>query len=329
MTENRQNITVLGGGAWGTALAAQAVRSGHKVALYARDAATVAEINEHGRNSRYLPDIMLPAGIHAITDAATALAAAQIILVVIPAQALGQALTQLKSFIPPQAKLVLCAKGIERGTQRFMSESVHDLLPDQALAALSGPSFAADVARGLPTAVTIAAEDADLARALVQALSDKTFRCYASTDLRGVEIGGALKNVLALAAGMATGRGLGASAQAALVTRGFAELRRIGLKLGGRAETMTGLAVLGDLLLTCSSPQSRNYAYGMALGAGRPTGNLPLAEGVATASVAAQLCAEHDIEAPLMGTIAAVCAGKTTVEEAIAALLSRPLKFED
>jgi len=324
-----QNITVLGGGAWGMALAAQAVRGGHKVALYARDAAIVAEINEQCRNSRYLSGIVLPAGIRATTDAAAALAAAQIVFVVFPAQALGAALAKLKNFIPPQAKLVLCAKGIERGTQRFMSEIVHDLVPYHALAALSGPSFATDVARGLPTAVTIAAEDADLAKELVLALSDKAFRCYASTDLRGVEIGGALKNVLALAAGMATGRGLGTSAQAALVTRGFAELRRIGLKLGGRAETMTGLAVLGDLLLTCSSPQSRNYAYGVTLGAGRPTDNLPLAEGVATAPVAAQLCVEHDIEAPLICAIAAVCAGKTTVEEAIAVLLSRPLKFED
>lgn len=324
-----QRICVLGGGAWGTALAAMSANLGHEVRLFARDAKTVEELNHTHQNSRYLPNIDLPAAIVATTDAEYALKKADVVLAVLPAQVFGSVLSVIAHYIPKEAPLVLCAKGIERTSGRFMSEVAKQQLPNQPIAALSGPSFACDVARGLPTAVTIAADNSALAHHLAQMFSGPVFRCYASTDVIGVEIGGSLKNVLALAAGAATGRGLGASAQAALVTRGFSELRRIGTAYNARPQTMMGLAVLGDLMLTCSSPQSRNYSYGLALGSGRPTDQLPLAEGVATAPVAARLCDEKRIEAPIIHAIAALLEGQLTIDNAVNTLISRPLKFED
>jgi len=324
-----KKITVLGGGAWGTALAQMAAGSHNKVSLYARNAEVVAEINFNRTNVRYLGNIGLSNRIEATTDIVQALDQADLVFVVVPAQSLRHALESLRTFIPADAILILCAKGIEQGSGLFMSQVVEEILPHQPLAILSGPSFAVDVARGLPTAVTLAAHDGDLAHALVHHVSGLNFRCYASDDVVGVEVGGALKNVLALAAGAATGRGLGLSAQAALVTRGFAEMRRIGAALGARSETMGGLAVLGDLMLTCSSSQSRNYAYGLALGQGKPVAGLPLAEGVATASVAADLCDRLTIKAPIIHTIAALLAGSLTLDAAINQLISRPLKFED
>lgn len=322
-------IAVLGGGAWGTALAAMAAGNGHDVWLYARDRETVDEINRDQRNRRYLGEIALASGIRASTDAATVLQQASIILAVLPAQSMGAALTELAPLIPLEAPVVLCAKGIERSSGKLMSQLVTDAFPDHSIAALSGPSFATDVARGLPTAVTIASEDANIADRLALLLSGPTFRCYSTTDLVGVEIGGALKNVLALAAGAAIGRGLGASAQAALVTRGFVELRRIAQAMGAKPETVMGLSGLGDLVLTCSSPQSRNYSYGMALGAGEDLSNRPLAEGVATAPIAAELCARLSINAPIIEAVAAILARHITIDEAVTALLNRPLKTED
>jgi glycerol-3-phosphate dehydrogenase (NAD(P)+) len=202
-------------------------------------------------------------------------------------------------------------------------------LPDHPIAALSGPSFASDVARGFPTAVTIACENITIADDLAAQFSGSTFRCYSSDDLTGVEIGGALKNVIAVAAGATIGKGLGASAQAALVTRAFAELRRIAAAFGGRPETLMGLSGLGDLMLSCSSPQSRNYSYGLALGRGEPLEGLLLAEGVATAPVIAELCAQRQIYAPVISTIAALLNGSITIDAAVTGLLSRPLKNED
>jgi len=323
-------ITILGGGAWGTALAQMASRLTERVHLYGRDATAIDEINHQHKNRRYLgDDIVLSNKISATTKGDEALAQADFILAAVPAQSLRHVLTDCRKFIPPQAALVLCAKGIERTSRLFMSQLATQILPGQQIAVLSGPSFASDVARGLPTAVTIAAEQPDLARNLVQIFSTPCFRCYASDDVVGVEIGGACKNVLALAAGASTGYGLGLSAQAALVTRGFAELRRIGAAMGARFETMSGLSVLGDLMLTCSSPQSRNYAYGMALGQGMPVKGLPLAEGVATAPVAADLCHQLGVEAPIIHTVAALLDGKMAVDEAVTHLINRPLKFED
>lgn len=329
MSGKTSKIAILGGGAWGTALAAMASSSGHDTWLYARDDETVEAINRTQRNPRSLGEIALPVAIQASTDVAAVVDGADAVLAVIPAQAMRTGLSQLSSLIPQTAPVVLCAKGIERATGRLMSEVVAEVLPNHRIAALSGPSFATDVARGLPTAVTVACEDAATADQLAALLSGPAFRCYSTTDLKGVEIGGALKNVLAIAAGAAVGRGFGASAQAALVTRGFAELRRIGQAMGAKPETIMGLSGLGDLMLTCSSSQSRNYSYGLAFGRGEDLTNRPLAEGVATAPIAAELCRKHAISAPIIDATGALLDGTITIDEAVTALLNRPLKTED
>ncbi|MAU98172.1 MAG: glycerol-3-phosphate dehydrogenase [Fulvimarina sp.] len=321
-------LAVVGAGAWGTALAALYARSGETVALLGRDETTIAAINQGHANPRYLPGIQLPASVRATGDAGNALADAELVLLVVPAQSLAGVAGTLAPHLAPSATLVLCAKGIERASGRFLSELVAAVLPGHPLAALSGPSFASDVASGLPTAVTVAAKDGEAADGLARQLSTESFRCYASDDLRGVEVGGALKNVLALAAGIVAGRGLGASAQAAIVTRGFVELRRLGEALGGRPETLMGLSGLGDLVLTCSSPQSRNFAYGAALGRGEDVSRMKLAEGVFTAAIAARLAAESAIEAPIVETVAQVLGGELSVDEAAQRLLARPLKRE-
>jgi glycerol-3-phosphate dehydrogenase (NAD(P)+) len=321
-------IAVLGGGAWGTALAATAIRAGNEAMLWARDAATVEAVNARHGNPRYLPKIALDPALRATADAAGALASAHAVLAVVPAQALAATLAEIAPHMPAGVPLVLCAKGIERSTGRLLSQIAADLLPQNPVAALSGPSFATDVARGLPTAVTVASKDAELAQRLAALLSSKTFRCYSSDDLVGVEIGGALKNVLAIAAGAVSGAGLGASAQAAMVTRGFVELRRIGAAFGARPQTLMGLSGLGDLILSCGSVQSRNFAYGAALGRGESLDGRPLAEGVATAGIAAELAAGRGIEAPIVAAVAAILAGGITVTDAVTELLSRPLKTE-
>ena len=252
-------VAVLGGGAWGTALALAMLRAGHNVRLYARDEETVAALRG-GANPRYLPGIAIEPGIEATSDIGKALDGADCVLAVAPAQSLRAMLSAVKSHMPKSIPLVLCAKGIERDTGALLSAIVEEILPDNPVAALSGPSFATDVARGLPTAVVVAARGDELAAELAARFSAENLRCYSSDDLIGVEIGGALKNVFAIAAGAVTGAGLGASAQAAMVTRGFVELRRIGAAFGARPETLMGLSGLGDLLLTCSSAQSRNFA---------------------------------------------------------------------
>ena len=228
--------------------------------------------------------------------------------------------------------MISCAKGIERGTRKFMTEIIAHAAPGAVPAILSGPSFADDVARGLPTAVTLAAADETIAADLAQALGSATFRPYHSTDLRGVEIGGAAKNVLAIATGIVSGRGLGASAAAALVTRGFAELVRFGRKLGARPETLTGLSGLGDLVLSCSTAQSRNYSLGLALGQGMSPDEArratKLAEGAFTASVLSEMAKEHGVDMPITAAVAAVLDGAMNVDDAIASLMTRPFRAE-
>ncbi len=263
-----KSVGVIGAGAWGTALAGVAARAGREVVLYARNAASAAEIAASRKNPE-LPKVRLDASIKVTGDIALA-ARADIILIATPAQNLRAAVTALAPHLAKTTPVIATAKGIERGTHKFMTEVIAEAAPGALPAILSGPSFAQDVARGLPTAVTLAATDEALASALVQALGSSTFRPYHSTDIRGVEIGGAAKNVLAIAAGIVVGRKLGASAQAALTTRGFSELMRLGRACGARSETMAGLSGLGDLILTCSSPQSRNLALGIALGRGEP-----------------------------------------------------------
>jgi glycerol-3-phosphate dehydrogenase (NAD(P)+) len=224
--------------------------------------------------------------------------------------------------------VIACAKGIERGTHKFMTEVIAEAAPNANPAILSGPSFAVDVARGLPTAVTLAAKDGELASKLVPALGSATFRPYHTSDVRGVEIGGAAKNVLAIAVGIAVGKNLGASAQAALTTRGFSELARFGRALGARAETLVGLSGLGDLILTCASPQSRNFALGLALGRGQARPHDKLAEGEFTAPALMELAASQNIDMPVSNAVADILRGAKTIDDAIEGLLARPFKAE-
>ena len=324
----RQKIAVLGGGAWGTALATTALRAGHGCTLWARDVETVTAINARHENPRYLPGIGLDPALQATADLDAALTGATCVLAVVPAQAMRGLLNALANRLDAKTPLVLCAKGIERDTGKLLSEIATEILPRNPIAALSGPSFATDVAAGLPTAVTVAAGDEAHAAALAALLSSPAFRCYSSADLIGVEVGGALKNVLAIAAGAVSGAGLGASAQAALVTRGFVELRRVGAAFGAEPETLMGLSGLGDLILTCGSAQSRNFSYGVALGRSENLEGRPLAEGVATAGIAARIAREKGVEAPIIAAVEALLAGRIAIADAVAALMARPLKSE-
>lgn len=321
-------IAVLGAGAWGTALAASFVRAGHDCVLWGRDAETVGVINELKRNPRYLGGIALPDELTATADLGAALQRASVIVLAVPAQTLRAFLAGMLEQALPDAVFVSVAKGIDRETGHTMSEIIDEIAGIERSAVLSGPSFAADVAAGLPTAVTVAAHEMETAKALAGLLSSRTLRCYASDDLMGVELGGALKNVLAIAAGIVHGAELGASATAALTTRGFAELQRVAAALGGRPETLAGLSGLGDLILTCGSEKSRNFAYGAALARGEDLDNRPLAEGVFTASVAARLAREHGLDAPIISAVDAILAGRITIDEAMDGLMSRPLKTE-
>ena len=320
-----KSVAVIGG-AWGTALAAVAARAGRDVVLYARSPASAAGIAATRANPK-LSGTRLDASVKVTDDMALA-ATADIILVATPAQNLREAVTALAPHLATAKPVIACAKGIERGTHKFMTEVIAEAAPDATPAILSGPSFADDVARGLPTAVTLAAGDETLASALVQALGSSTFRPYHTSDVRGVEIGGAAKNVLAIAAGIVVGRKLGASAQAALTTRGFSELVRLGRACGARSETMSGLSGLGDLILTCSSPQSRNFALGMALGRGEQPPRGKLAEGEFTAPVLIELAASQDVDMPVSNAVAAILSGAVTIDAAIESLLTRPFKAE-
>jgi glycerol-3-phosphate dehydrogenase (NAD(P)+) len=322
-----QSVSIIGAGAWGTALASVAVRAGRDVTLYARDTAHAAEIARNSENPR-LPGIALAPDIRVTTDLAQA-ARADLALVVVPAQHLRGAAMHLAPLLKRGAPVVACAKGIEHGTHKFMTEVIAEAAPNAVPAILSGPSFADDVARGLPTAVTLAAHDETLAADLVRALGSATFRPYHSTDVRGVEIGGAAKNVLAIAAGIVVGRNLGASALAALTTRGFAELARFGRACGARGETLTGLSGLGDLILTCAGPQSRNFAAGLALGRGEQLPAGKLAEGQYTAPVLVELAASQGVEMPVSNAVAAILKGELTIDAAIEALLTRPFRAEE
>jgi glycerol-3-phosphate dehydrogenase (NAD(P)+) len=320
------SVAVIGAGAWGTALAGVAVRAGREVLLYARSAQRAAAIAATRENPK-LSGVRLDPSVKVTNDVALA-ARADIILIATPAQHLRAAVSAMAPHLATAKPVIACAKGIERGTHKFMTEVIAETAPNAIPAILSGPSFAEDVARGLPTAVTLAARDEALASALVQALGSATFRPYHTTDVRGVEIGGAAKNVLAIAAGIVVGRKLGASAQAALTTRGFSELMRLGGACGARSETMAGLSGLGDLILTCSSPQSRNLALGIALGRGEPQPRDKLAEGEFTAPVLIELAASQNVDVPVSNAVAAILSGAVTIDEAIESLLTRPFKAE-
>ena len=363
MSKSANRIAVVGAGAWGTALANVIARGGRTVTLFARDAAT-ARTMAAARESRRLPGVQIDerVAIAALTEGRPE---ADAILIAVPAQALRGVASGLAGGIAAGTPVVACAKGIERATRRFMTEIIAECLPGSVPAILSGPSFAVDVARGLPTAVTLAAADESVAQVLTRSLGSTAFRPYHSADVRGVEIGGAAKNVLAIAAGTVAGRKLGASAVAALTTRGFAELMRFGRAYGAQPETLTGLSGLGDLILTCTSAKSRNFSLGLALGQGHdldtptPTPSVPsptpppyppplagegqggrpgggngggggghLAEGAFTAAVLVDMARAQNVEMPIAAAVAAVLDGALTIDAAIEALLTRPLRAE-
>jgi glycerol-3-phosphate dehydrogenase (NAD(P)+) len=323
---------VIGGGAWGTALAQVCARAGLATTLWAREADVVASVNSAHENGAFLPGIALDPAIRATADLAD-LAGSDLILAVTPAQHLRSALSAFAPHVREGLPILLCAKGIEQGTLKLMTEVLDETIPQAAPAVLSGPSFAGEVARGLPTAVTLACPDEGCARDLAELIATPTFRPYFATDMIGAEAGGAVKNVLAIACGIVEGRGLGRSAHAALITRGFAELTRLAVALGGQPETLAGLCGLGDLVLTCSSPQSRNMSVGLALGGGQTleqalAGKLSVAEGVASAPAVRELAAKLGVDVPICEAVAAILAGEAGVDDAIRRLLSRPLREE-
>src|SRR2546429_1682278 len=319
-----KSVGIIGAGAWGTALAGVAARAGRDVVLYARSSATKIAAT---RSNPKLPGVKLEASVTVTDDIAVA-AAADIVLIATPAQNLRDAVAALAPHLAAAKPVIACAKGIERGTHKFMTEVIAETAINAIPAILSGPSFAEDVARGLPTAVTLAAKDETLARALVRSLGSSTFRPYHTTDLRGVEIGGAAKNVLAIAAGIVVGRKLGASAQAALTTRGFSELMRLGRACGARRETPAGPSGVGDLILTCGSAQSRHLALGIPLGGGEKPPRDRLAEGGFTAPVLIELAASQHVDMPVSNAVAAILSGAVTIDAAIESLLTRPFKAE-
>jgi glycerol-3-phosphate dehydrogenase (NAD(P)+) len=327
-----QHVGVVGAGAFGTALALVAHKAGRRVTLFARDPKQADAIRRNRENTSYLPGMTIPAAIAVIADP-TAMEDADLILLAAPAQATRAVAENLRVHIRGEIPVVACAKGIERETRLLQTEIIAEILPRALPAALSGPGFAEEIARGMPTAITVAAADLALAHDIAAALATDTFRPYASDDLIGVELGGALKNVLAIAAGVVTGRKLGESARAALIARGLGEMMRVGAALGARAETFMGLSGLGDLVLTATSLESRNTLFGVALGEGGSVDELlapgkPLVEGAHTAPVAAELARRLGVDAPILAAISAVVAGSINVDTAITSLLERPLRAE-
>jgi len=322
-------VGVAGAGAWGIALANAAAVAGRGVVLWGRDPERMRDL-ERTRRSPKLPGVGLATTVSVTADLQR-LAECDAVLIATPAQATRAAAAQV-GLLPGSAPLVTCAKGIERGTHAFMGEILSQVAPNRVAAILSGPSFASDVAAGLPTAVTLASADDQLARSLCRLLHGPGLRLYHTTDVRGVEIGGAAKNVLAIACGVAAGRGLGASAVAALIARGFAELRRFGEAFGARGSTLMGLSGLGDLVLTCSSAQSRNYSFGLALGHGQSVekaGEGRLAEGALTALALTQMARGRGVDMPIANCVEALIEGSLDVTHAVEALLGRPQKGEE
>lgn len=332
MTISTSSIGVIGAGAWGTALAMCALKAGRSVTLWGRDHQALVDLVAKGENKRYLPGIRLNPVPHITRDLSQVMQA-DIILLVVPAQEVRNLAPLMALHAKPGQIIVNCAKGIERGSGLLMSEVLSEHLPDVRLAVLSGPTFSSEVARGLPTAVTVASDSLDTAQFLVNQLSSRSFRCYASNDMRGVELCGAVKNVLAIACGIVMGRGLGDNARAALITRGLAELRRLGLSMGAEPETLMGLSGLGDMVLTCSSTQSRNFSLGQSLGQGLTLSDIEaaggkLAEGRFTASALLQRAESLGVELPISMAVNAILNDGANIDEKIAELLSRPLRAE-
>ncbi|MEL6364637.1 MAG: NAD(P)H-dependent glycerol-3-phosphate dehydrogenase [Pseudomonadota bacterium] len=328
-----QRVAVIGGGAWGTALATVLARNGRTTTLWIREPDVAREAAKTRVNAAFLPGVDLPDALEITADLAAAVAEADAIVFVAPVQFSRPLLQELAAHRPDGPPLLLCSKGIERATGAFMTDIAADLWPTDAVAALSGPSFAADVARGLPTAVTLADPDRARGERWIATVGAPTFRPYWTDDLLGVELGGAAKNVLAIACGVCEGLRLGDSAKAALMARGYAEMARLGAAIGARAETLGGLAGLGDLILTCGSRQSRNMSLGVALGEGRSMDEVlgerrSVAEGAATSEALVKLAEEKGVETPIAKAVDALVAGRVTVSDAMRSLLARPFRAE-
>ncbi len=327
-----QKLGVIGAGAWGTALAIVGRRAGRDVRLWALEPEVVAEINAQRRNSPYLPGVAIDAGIAATGDLREA-AAVDIVLLVTPAQHMRATCEKLKAFLAPGVPVVICSKGIERGTSALMTDVVAECLPDTPLMILSGPTFAKEVATGLPTAITLGATVPDLARKVAAAIGSPAFRPYVSTDIVGAEVGGAVKNVLAIGCGIVDGKGLGANGRAALLARGLAEIVRLAVARGGKRETLMGLSGLGDLVLTATSTQSRNYSLGVALGTGQTLEEVlgarrSVTEGVTTAEAVVTLAAKLGVDMPICAAIDQVLNHGASIDAMLKSLLERPLRDE-
>ena len=327
-----QNIGVIGGGAWGTALAQTLAVAGRDLTLWAFEEECVKAINNHRENTLYLKGVKLNQRIKA-TSVISHLGELDAVLSVAPAQHTRKILESFAAHMRGTMPIVLCSKGIEISTKQFMSDVLSEVAPNAVTAVLSGPSFAIDVAKGLPTAVTLACEDESIGQNLVKAIAAPTFRPYLANDVLGAEIGGAVKNVLAIVCGIVLGKELGRSAHAAIIARGFAEMTRLGKALGCQPETLTGLCGLGDLVLTCSSEQSRNMSCGLALGNGQSLEDImasrnSVTEGVASAPALKNMAAELGVDMPICTTMADILAGQIDVDTAIIKLLSRGHKKE-
>jgi glycerol-3-phosphate dehydrogenase (NAD(P)+) len=330
-----RRLAVIGAGAWGTALAITAGRGGHveAVSLWAHEPEVVTAVNARHVNDLFLPHLPIPPLVRASNDLAEAAAGAEALLIAVPAQYVRAVAAALARCVPDAAPLVICAKGIELASGKLMSEVLAEVCPKAPLAVLSGPTFAAEVAAGKPTAVTLACADATLGAALVATVGSPTFRPYLSADPAGTEIGGAVKNVLAIACGIVEGRGLGDNARAALMTRGLREMMRFGAALGGRPETLMGLSGLGDLALTCNNVQSRNMSLGIELGKGRSlaealAGKRAVVEGVASAAAVLKRARSLGVEMPIVAAVDGVLHHGADISRSIAALLERPFKTE-
>ena len=332
MATEFQRFAIIGGGAWGTALALSLLRAGRDVTFVVRDASVAEDINFRHRNTKRLPDSALDDRLRATTDI-SALAECNALILATPAQQ-TRAVCKLVLLHQKNTPIIISAKGLEQKSSQMLEDVVQSEMPSHPVALISGPSFAGEVAEGLPTALTLAIRDLALGENLAGAMATPTFRLYLTNDMAGVQIGGAVKNVLAIACGIVVGRKLGDNARAALMTRGMAELMRLGLALGARRETLMGLSGMGDLVLTCGSPQSRNMALGMALGQGKTLAECMAAhsyvtEGVATAEATLTLARQHNVEMPVIEAVSAILGQGAEIDTMIAALLSRPLKAEE
>ncbi len=336
MTDKKvQKIAVIGAGSWGSALAAMAKRAGRDVMLYARDSGLAHAINTTHENPMYLPNIPLDTGIHATANMEEAVSDADLILFVTPAQYMRETLERMKPYVPAGVPIVNCSKGIEIATGYLLADVAAEVLPGQPYAVLSGPTFATEAVRGLPSAATLATHaPQDLAMHWAAALKSKTFRPYVSDDPVGVEVCGALKNVIAIACGIVQGQGLGQNARAAVMTRGMAEIRRFGQLRGAKTETFLGLAGVGDVMLTCNSMTSRNFSLGAALGEGQTLAQIletrrSVAEGVATAKAVTQAAKKMNVEMPICQSVDHILHHGAKVEDVIFDLLSRDIKTEN